>query len=115
MRLKGKAALVTGASRGMGGAIALALASEGADVAINYSTSAIEAEKVAQEIHELGRRSFVIKADVSEKTAVEKMINEVVKQFRKIDILVNNAGMAIVGPSEKLEENLWRRGIDYMH
>jgi 3-oxoacyl-[acyl-carrier protein] reductase len=114
MRLKGEAALVTGASRGIGRAIALALAREGADVVVNCSSSIKEAEKVAQEIRELERRSIVIKADVSDKTAVEKMVNEVVKQFSKIDILVNNAGMAVVSPSEKLEENVWRRGIDVM-
>jgi NAD(P)-dependent dehydrogenase (short-subunit alcohol dehydrogenase family) len=114
MKLKGKAAIVTGASRGIGRAVALALAREGADVVINCSSSVKEAEKVAQEIRELGRRSIVIKADVADKPAVEKMVTEVQKQFGKIDILVNNAGMAVVGPSEKLEENLWRRGIDVM-
>jgi NAD(P)-dependent dehydrogenase (short-subunit alcohol dehydrogenase family) len=113
-RFEGKTAIVTGASRGIGRAVALALAREGADVAVNYSSSAEEAEKVAQEIRELGRRSIVIKADVSDKAAVDKMASEVMKQFGKIDILVNNAGMAVVGPSEKLEENLWRRGIDVM-
>jgi NAD(P)-dependent dehydrogenase (short-subunit alcohol dehydrogenase family) len=114
MRLKGKAAVVTGASRGIGRAVALALAREGADVVVNYSSSVKEAEKVAQEIRELGRRSIVIKADVSDKADVEKMVNEAVKQFGRIDILVNNAGLAVVGSSEKLEENLWRRGIDVM-
>jgi 3-oxoacyl-[acyl-carrier protein] reductase len=114
MKLEGKAALVTGASRGIGRVIALSLAGEGADVAVNCSSSIKEAEKVAQEIRELGRNSIVIKADVSDKAAVEKMMSEVAKQFSKLDILVNNAGTAIVGPSEKLEENLWRRGIDVM-
>jgi 3-oxoacyl-[acyl-carrier protein] reductase len=114
MRLKGKAAIVTGASRGIGRAIALSLAAEGADVVVNCSSSIIEGEKVAQEIRELGRNSIVIKADVSDKAAVEKMVREVVKQFGKIDILVNNAGIAVVGHSEELEENLWRRGIDVM-
>ena len=114
MRLKGKIAIVTGASRGIGRAVALALAREGADVIVNYSSSVKEAEKVAQEIRELGRRSIVFKADVSDKTAVEKMVNEVVKQLGKIDILVNNAGMAVVGLSEELKENLWQRGIDIM-
>jgi len=114
MKLKGKTALVTGASRGIGRAIALALAGEGADVAVNCSSSVPEAEKVVREIVKLGRHSFVVKADVADKMAVEKMVNEVVKQLGKIDILVNNAGMATVSPSEKLEESLWRRGIDVM-
>lgn len=114
MRLEGKAALVTGASRGIGQAVALALAKEGADVAVNCSSSITEAKEVTQEIIKLGRRSFSIEADVADKAAVEKMVTEVVKQFGSIDILVNNAGMAIVSPSEKLEESLWRRGIDVM-
>jgi NAD(P)-dependent dehydrogenase (short-subunit alcohol dehydrogenase family) len=114
MRLQGKAALVTGSSRGIGRAVALALAREGADVAVNCSSSVPEANEVTREIIKLGRRSFSIKADVADKAAVEQMIKEVVKQFGSIDILVNNAGMAIVSPSEKLEESLWRRGIDVM-
>jgi 3-oxoacyl-[acyl-carrier protein] reductase len=114
MKLEKKTALVTGASRGIGRAIALALAGEGANVVVNYSTSVLEAEKVVREITKLGRGSFAIKTDVSDKPAVERMIAEVVNQFGKIDILVNNAGMATVSPSEKLEENIWRHGIDVM-
>jgi NAD(P)-dependent dehydrogenase (short-subunit alcohol dehydrogenase family) len=114
LKLKGKIALVTGASRGIGKAIALALAGEGADVAVNYSSSAKEAAKVAEEIKKLGRRSIVIKADVADKVAVYKMMDETVKQLGKMDILVNNAGMATIGPSDTLEEKVWRRGIDVM-
>ncbi len=114
MRLKGKAAIVTGASRGIGRAIALALAKEGADVALNCSTSVDAARKVAREIEKMGRRAMVIQADVSNKAAVEKMIQEVVAQLGKIDILINNAGMSVVGPSAELKENIWRRGIDVM-
>jgi NAD(P)-dependent dehydrogenase (short-subunit alcohol dehydrogenase family) len=114
MSPKKKAALVTGASRGIGRVIALALAREGADVAVNCSLSVPEAEKVAQEIRKLGCKSIVIKADVADKISVEKMVNEVVRQLGKIDILVNNAGMATIAPSEKLEEKVWRRGIDVM-
>ena len=92
MRLKDKVALVTGASRGIGRAIALALAREGADVALNCSTSVGAAEEVAQEVKGLGRRAIVIKVDVANKAEVEKMIDKVVDEFGKIDILVNNAG-----------------------
>jgi NAD(P)-dependent dehydrogenase (short-subunit alcohol dehydrogenase family) len=114
MRLKNKVSLVTGASRGIGRAIALALAREGTDVAINCSTSIKEAGKVAQEIKRLGRRATVIQADIADNSAVKRMVSEVIAQFGKIDILVNNAGMATVGRSEDLEENIWRRGIDVM-
>jgi 3-oxoacyl-[acyl-carrier protein] reductase len=114
MRLKDKVALVTGASRGIGRGIALALAGGGANVAINCSTSITEAEKVAQEIKRQGRRAMVIRADVSDKAAVDRMVKEVIAQFGRIDILVNNAGMSTVGRSEELAENVWRRGIDVM-
>jgi NAD(P)-dependent dehydrogenase (short-subunit alcohol dehydrogenase family) len=114
MRLRNKVALVTGASRGIGQAIALALAGEGADVSINCSTSVEAAGKVAREIKKLGRRSTVIQADVSDKEAVENMVREVVKQLGKIDILVNNAGLSVVGASADLEESRWRKGIDVM-
>jgi NAD(P)-dependent dehydrogenase (short-subunit alcohol dehydrogenase family) len=114
LKLQGKVGLVTGASRGIGRAIALALAKEGADVAVNCSSSIKEAEQVIREIKKLGRDAIVIKTDVADKTSVEKMVDEVKSQFGKIDILVNNAGMATVEPSEELEEKLWRRGIDVM-
>jgi NAD(P)-dependent dehydrogenase (short-subunit alcohol dehydrogenase family) len=114
LKLKGKTALVTGASRGIGKAIALALAGEGADVTVNYASSVKEAEKVVEAIKKLGRKSIAIKADVADKAAIDKMMDETVKQLGKIDILVNNAGIATIGPSETLEEKVWRRGIDVM-
>lgn len=114
LKLKSKAGLVTGASRGIGRAIALALAREGADIAVNCASSIPEAEKVVREIKKLGRNSIVIKADVADKASVENMVNEVVRHYGKIDILVNNAGLATNAPSEKLEEKVWRRGIDVM-
>jgi len=114
MKLEGKKALVTGSSRGIGRAIALALAAEGADVAVNCSSSIKKAEEVAREIRSLGRQSMVIKADVADKASVEKMVDETVGHFGKIDILVNNAGIATIAPSETLEEKVWRRGLDVM-
>jgi NAD(P)-dependent dehydrogenase (short-subunit alcohol dehydrogenase family) len=114
MRLKNKVALVTGASRGIGRGIALALAGEGADVVVNCSTSVREAENVAGQIKARRRRAMVIQADVSDKAAVDRMVKEVIAQFGRIDILVNNAGMSTVGRSEELAENIWRRGIDVM-
>ena len=114
MRLKDKVSLVTGASRGIGRAIALALAREGADVALNCSASVEAAEEVAKEIKGIGQRAMVIRADVANKAEVDAMVKRVVAEFGKIDILVNNAGMAIVGASAELEESRWRRGIDVM-
>jgi len=114
MRLKGKVSLVTGASRGIGRAIALALAREGSDVALNCLASVKLAEGVAKEIKGLGQRAMVIQADVADKTAVDGMVKKVVGEFGKIDILVNNAGMSVVGASAELEEGQWRRGIDVL-
>jgi 3-oxoacyl-[acyl-carrier protein] reductase len=114
MRLKGKVSLVTGASRGIGKSIALALAREGADIALNCSASVDAAKAVAEEIRRLGQRATIIQADVASKIEVEAMVKKVLDEFGKIDILVNNAGMSVVGASEELEENRWRRGIDVM-
>lgn len=114
MRLKDRASLVTGASRGIGRAIALAFAREGADVALNCSASVESAEEVAQEIKGLGQRAMVIQADVANKAEVDEMLNKVMDEFGKVDILVNNAGMSVVGASAELEESRWRRGIDVM-
>jgi NAD(P)-dependent dehydrogenase (short-subunit alcohol dehydrogenase family) len=114
MRLKGKVSLVTGASRGIGKSIALALAGEGAAVALNCSASVDAVEAVAEEIRGLGQRAIITQADVACKIEVEAMVKKVLDEFGKIDILVNNAGMSVVGASEELEENRWRRGIDVM-
>jgi NAD(P)-dependent dehydrogenase (short-subunit alcohol dehydrogenase family) len=114
LKLKDKTALVTGASRGIGRSIALELAREGADIAVNCSASVNAAAGVVRDIEGIGRHAAAFQADVADKAAVERMIAEVVRKFGKIDILVNNAGMATVSPSEELEENIWRRGIDVM-
>ena len=114
MRLANKVSLITGASRGIGRAIALAYAREGADVVVNYSSSVGAAEKVADEVRALGRRALVVQADVADKAAVEEMVGKTIQEFGKVDILVNNAGMAIVAPSIELEESQWRRGIEVL-
>jgi 3-oxoacyl-[acyl-carrier protein] reductase len=114
MRLKDKVSLVTGASRGIGKSIALALAGEGSHVALNCSTSIEAAREVADEIQGLGRSTITIQADVSVKSEVDAMVKKVLGEFGKIDILVNSAGMSVVGASEELEETRWRRGIDVM-
>jgi 3-oxoacyl-[acyl-carrier protein] reductase len=93
MSLAGKVALVTGASRGIGKAIALAYAEAGANVIVNYAGSQGAAEEVSAQICALGRRSLAIKANVGNPTEVEEMVQTVIHQFGKIDILVNNAGI----------------------
>jgi len=105
--LTGKKALVTGASRGIGRGIALALARQGADVAVNYRSSGEQAEAVVAEIKKSGRDSFSVQADVSKKEEVEKMVKEVADRFGKVDILVNNAGIAIFKSFDELEEEDW--------
>ncbi|QAY65569.1 3-oxoacyl-[acyl-carrier-protein] reductase [Paenibacillus protaetiae] len=91
--LTGKKALVTGASRGIGRAIAIGLAEAGADVAINYSGSEAAAAETAQAVEALGRRAIIIKANVGKADQFEAMVKEVTEQFGAIDILVNNAGI----------------------
>lgn len=91
--LTGKKALVTGASRGIGRAIALELAAAGADVVVNYAGSEAAASDVVQRIKELGRESFMVKADVSSAQEVEEMFKQALEAFGRIDILVNNAGI----------------------
>lgn len=91
--LNGKSALVTGASRGIGKAIALELAKQGANVAVNYAGSEAKAQAVVEEIQQLGVKAFKIQADVANESSVKDMVKEVIGQFGTIDILVNNAGI----------------------
>ena len=93
MLLDGKTALVTGASRGIGRAIALRLAAEGARVAINYAGNVKAAEEVKASIEAAGGTAILCQADISDSAAVEAMVADVVKEFGAIDILVNNAGI----------------------
>jgi len=104
-----RVALVTGASRGIGRAIAVELAREGADVVVNYTHSDDKAGAVGQEIEELGRRALVVKADVSRLDEVESMRKRVLKEFDGVDILVNNAGVHYHLKSWDMKEAEWRR------
>ncbi|MFL6446523.1 MAG: SDR family NAD(P)-dependent oxidoreductase [Bryobacteraceae bacterium] len=105
--IAGKVALVTGSSRGIGRAIALALARDGVDVVVNFANRAAEAEKVKEEILHLGRRCVCIQADVSVKSQVEKLVGETANQLGTIDILINNAGIGRVQPIESVREEDW--------
>lgn len=95
--LKGKVALVTGGSRGLGAATAAALAAEGADVAISYVASASKAEAVVQELKKTGVRAIAIKSDQADPSAAKPLIDAVIAHFGKLDILVNNAAIAVQG------------------
>ena len=105
MQLKGKTAIVTGGSRGIGRSIALELASKGANVVINCTKSIESAETVIKEIKEMGVSGMAVKADVSNREEVENLVNDVLKTFGSIDILINNAGITkdnlIIRMSEK--------------
>ena len=107
MLLDGKSALVTGGSRGIGRAIAIKLASEGAAVAINYAGNAKAAEEVKSIIEAAGGKAMIVQADVSNGESVDAMIKEVVDTFGGIDILVNNAGITRDGLLMRMKEEDW--------
>ena len=107
MLLDGKTALVTGASRGIGRAIAIRLASEGAAVAINYAGNVKAAEEVKAVIEAAGGRAMLVQADVADSTAVDAMIKAVIEAFGQIDILVNNAGITRDGLLMRMKEEDW--------
>lgn len=105
--LTNKKALVTGASRGIGKGIALCLAEQGADVAINYHSKVSEAEAVVAEIKKIGRDSFFVQADVSDSAAVKKMFEQIKEKWGSLDILVNNAGILMFAPFDQITEEQW--------
>ncbi|MBL7159763.1 3-oxoacyl-ACP reductase FabG [Candidatus Microgenomates bacterium] len=110
--LKNKKALVTGASRGIGKGIVLALAIQGADVAVNYHSKQTEAEKVAAEIKKMGRGSFSVQADVSNSSEVAKMFAQIKQKWGNLDILVNNAGIVESADFESITEKQWDKVLD---
>ena len=109
--LSAKVALVTGASRGIGRAIALALAQAGADVAINFLNRAEDAEAAAEEVRGYGRRGAIFQADVSIASEVQRLVRGVQEQLGGIDVLVNNAGIASPRRIEDITEDDWDRTI----
>jgi 3-oxoacyl-[acyl-carrier protein] reductase len=111
-QLEGKVALVSGASRGIGRAIAIDLAIHGADVVVNYATRVDAAETVCKAIRDMGRRALPLQADVAEATDVARMVAEAIATFGHIDILVNNATLHRGRRVEKLPESDWDAVID---
>lgn len=104
-KLENKVALVTGASKGIGAAIAKKLAEDGAAVVVNYASSKVDAEKVVASIIQQGGRAIAIQGDVSRADDVSRILEETVKIYGKIDILVNNAGVYEWGPLESVTED----------
>ncbi|MSS70658.1 MAG: 3-oxoacyl-[acyl-carrier-protein] reductase [Candidatus Latescibacteria bacterium] len=111
-RFEGQVAVVTGGSRGIGEAVAVRLASEGADVALCASRSAEAAERVAEQVRGLGRRALVAQVDVSDAASVASFIASVVSAFGRLDILVNNAGITRDGLLLRMDDDAWDRVID---
>ncbi|MBO0959147.1 3-oxoacyl-[acyl-carrier-protein] reductase [Neobacillus sp. MM2021_6] len=107
MNLIGKAVLVTGASRGIGREIALELARQGANVAVNFSGSEASANEVVDEIKALGREAFTVKCNVGNTEEVTEMVKAVIEQFGKLDILVNNAGITRDNLLMRMKEQEW--------
>src|SRR5438128_9627596 len=101
-KLVGKVAVVTGASKGIGAAIAKALAEEGASVVVNYSSSKQDAERVVAEISTRGGRAIAVQSDVAKPPHVERLFSEAKRSFGRVDILVNNAGVYEFAPLEEV-------------
>ncbi|OLP54484.1 oxidoreductase [Rhizobium rhizosphaerae] len=111
-RLEGKVAVVTGASKGIGAAIAKALAGDGAKVVVNYATSAAGAEAVVAAIAEAGGSAIAVQGDVSKAAEAEALIEAGVKEFGQLDILVNNSGVYAFAAIDEITEEHYRRHFD---
>ncbi|MDD4084389.1 MAG: 3-oxoacyl-[acyl-carrier-protein] reductase [Acholeplasmataceae bacterium] len=112
MQIEGKVAFVTGASRGIGRAIAIKLAEAGADVAVNFAGNAAAAEEVAAEIRKLGRKAVLVQGDVSSTKAAAEMVDSVIAEFGRCDILINNAGITRDGLLMRMKEEDWDAVLD---
>lgn len=111
MKLQNKVALITGSSKGIGKAIALEFAKEGAKVVINYNNSKQEAEKLIEEIKNLGSEAIAIKADISNENEIKEMVNQTIDKYGHIDILVNNAGIVFDIPWTEKTVEQWNKTL----
>lgn len=109
--LSGKVAIVTGASRGIGKALAVGIARQGADVVINYHSAVDRAAEVVSQISKAGGKAVAIQADVSDETDAERLVAESIKAFGKVDILINNAGIVLPAHAEDCSLDDWRRTL----
>ena len=112
MRLKDKIALVTGSSRGVGRAVALGFAKEGAKVAVNYTSNEKAAKEVVEAIESMGSKAVAIKADVAQKPDAENLVATTIDTFGGLDILVNNAGFTRPALMIKMTEDEWDQVVD---
>ncbi|MTI79844.1 MAG: 3-oxoacyl-ACP reductase FabG [Firmicutes bacterium] len=112
MVLDGKVALVTGSSRGIGRAVATALAKAGANVVVNYAGRADAAEETANIIKEAGQKALVVKADVADAGQVKEMVDKTIKEFGRLDILVNNAGITRDNLLMRMKDEDWDSVLD---
>jgi len=110
--LEGQTAVVTGASRGIGKAIAISLAKEGAEVIVNYSSSLENANKVVSEINSFGGKAYPLQADISNENSVNDFIKTVLDKNTKIDVLVNNAGITKDGLLMRMKTDDWQKVLD---
>ncbi len=112
MKLKDKIALVTGSSRGVGRAVALGLAKQGANVVVNYTSNENAANEVVEIIQSMGGKAIAVKADVAQKAEVENLVNSAIDTFGRLDILVNNAGFTRPAMMIKMTEDQWDQVVD---
>jgi 3-oxoacyl-[acyl-carrier protein] reductase len=111
-KLKGKVAVVTGASKGIGAAIAKQLAADGAQVVVNYASSRQAAEAVVSEITQAGGDAIAVEASVAKESDIDKLLAETTQAYGKLDILVNNAGVYAFSPLEQVTADEYRRQYD---
>jgi 3-oxoacyl-(acyl-carrier-protein) reductase len=109
MRLTGRTALITGASRGIGRAIAVALAQEGADVVVNYVSNTTPAQHLVEELQQSGHQALAVRADVSDFPDTYRMAQEIYKAFGHLDILINNAGITSDKTFQNMDHASWRK------